>query len=56
MRTYTLNDEMIELDFFIQVNECFTDEDKAKIAALKPGDSIVYGGGAASEFVLKRLS
>jgi len=56
MRTYTLNNEIIEIDYFIQVNELFTEQDKLAIAALQPGQSITYGGGAACEFVLKRLS
>jgi len=54
---YTLDNDIIDLDMFIEVNmDMFNEQDIANIHSLQPGDHIVYGGGAAAEFILKRIS
>lgn len=54
---YTLDNDPIDLDMFIEVNmDMFNEQDIANIRSLQTGDHIVYGGGAAAEFILKRIS
>lgn len=57
MNQYTLDNDFIDLNTFIAVNkDMFSDQDLININNLQPGDHIVYGGGAAAEFTLKRIS
>ncbi len=54
---YTLDNEPIDLKDFTELNiDMFDEQDLVKINSLQPGDHIVYGGGAAAEFILKRIS
>lgn len=57
---YTLDDEPVDVEEFISDNTAddvaaITAEDIACIRALEPGEQIVMGGGAAAEFVLRRV-
>lgn len=57
MNQYTLDNDFIDLNAFIEVNkDMFTEQDLNNINNLQPGDHIVYGGGAAAEFILTRIS
>lgn len=46
--------EPISLSTYITENEDLDEAELAQIAALKPGDSMNFGGGAAPIFTLKR--
>lgn len=57
MKTYTLDGEPINIEDFIRDNtapdvEPLPDEEIAAILALKPGEELILGGGAAAEFVI----
>lgn len=54
---YTLDGEPVDLEDFLNVNkDGLTKEEVKAVKGLRPGKSIVFGGGAAAEFVLKRLA
>lgn len=55
--SYCLDGQPIDLDTFIQVNiDMLDSQDINQIHHLQPGEYIVYGGGAAAEFILTRIS
>jgi hypothetical protein len=57
MYQYTLDNDLIDLNNFIEVNkDMFTEQDLNNINKLQPGENIIYGGGAAAEFILTRIS
>lgn len=52
---FTLDNEPVDIAEFIAVNlHVLESEDIDRIAALKVGEEIHYGGGAAALFVLRR--
>lgn len=54
-RQFTLNGDHINVAEFLHANdETFTLDDVKAILALEPGDKLVFGGGAAPQFVLER--
>jgi hypothetical protein len=54
---YTLDGEVIaDMDDYYGANaQDFTQEDLDAIHALGVGERIIFGGGAAAEFVLERI-
>jgi hypothetical protein len=53
-RAFTLDGEPVELEEFIDVNrESFDGKEIAAIRTMKPGDSVMFGGGAWAEFLLE---
>lgn len=54
-RQFTLDGEAVDLAAFLHANdETFTLDDVQSILALKPGDKLVFGGGAEPQYVLER--
>jgi hypothetical protein len=54
-KAFTLDGVPVDIAEFVADNaETFEAEDREAIEALRVGEEIVYGGGAAAEFVLKR--
>jgi len=53
-KRYTLDGKSVDIIDFIADNE-FTRRDIQEIADLRKGEEIIYGGGAAAEFVLRRV-
>lgn len=54
---YTLDNDLIDLKDFTELNiDMFDEQDLVNINSLQTGDHIVYAGGAAAEFILKRIS
>lgn len=58
--SYTLDGEVVDIEQFIACNTaeyvaCISDEEVADIRALLPGQEITFGGGAAAEFVFRRV-
>lgn len=52
---YTLDGEPVDIAELIAVNHAVLDaDDIARIDAMQPGEQIIFGGGAAAEFVLRR--
>jgi uncharacterized protein (UPF0335 family) len=54
-KRFTLDGETIDIVEFIADNG-FDRKEIRKIAKLKVGDELLYGGGAAAEFILKRTA
>jgi hypothetical protein len=57
-RIFMLDGELVDIREFIAVNlktEAFDEVDVHAIEALPVGGKLVYGGGAAATFVLRRL-
>ena len=57
--SYTLDGEPVDIEEFISDNTAedvagITELEVASIRALQPGEQIIFGGGAAAEFVLRR--
>lgn len=53
---FTFDGEPLSILTFIEENaETMTADDIAAIRALRPGESIIYGGGAAATFTLTRV-
>lgn len=54
-RKFKLDGEAIDIfEFLIDNSDTFTKKDILQVLSLNVGDRIVYGGGAAPEFVLVR--
>lgn len=53
-KRFTLDGETVEIVSFISDND-FTKKEIKEIASMKVGDEIIYGGGAAAEFILRRV-
>lgn len=58
--SYTLDGELVDIEEFIADNTAdgvavLSAEEVADIRALLPGQEITWGGGAAAEFVLRRV-
>ncbi len=53
-RAFTLDGVAIDIAVFIEVND-FAASDREEIGALVVGAEIVYGGGAAATFTLRRV-
>ncbi len=54
-RNFTLDGEPCDIADFIEVNGLAA-PDREAIGALEVGGEIIYGGGAAATFVLRRVS
>lgn len=57
--TYVIDDEpqdVFSLNDFLKNNEGLSEGDKENILALEVGGSVTFGGGAAAEFVVRRMS
>ena len=54
-RRFVLDGAPIDIDDFIEENG-FAMEDIEQIGSLEVGEEVVYGGGAAATFVLRRVA